>query len=55
MGFTLEAMRMPLNALGYEIVAELPVLGLFDRGIVARRPDLVAQAHAAGRKLADSL
>lgn len=32
MGLTLEAMRLPLLALGYDILGELPVLGVFDKG-----------------------
>jgi len=55
MGFALEAMRFPLTALGYEIVAELPVLSLFDRGIVATRQDILDQAGIAGRELAKAL
>jgi multimeric flavodoxin WrbA len=55
MGFTLEAMRLPLTALGFEIVAELPVLRLFDRGIVAKHEDILEQARNAGRTLAASL
>ena len=28
MGFTLEAMRLPLEALGYEVIGELPVFSI---------------------------
>lgn len=55
MGFTLDAMRLPLEALGYEIVEELAALRLFDRGVIARHENLIGQARAAGRKLADAL
>ena len=55
MGFALEAMRLPLTAMGYEIVEELPVLRLFDRGIIARHDDLMAKAREAGRTLANAL
>lgn len=55
MGFTLEAMRMPLEALGYEIVAEIPVLRLFDRGIIRNHQDIMDQATRAGRDLAEAL
>ncbi len=55
MGFTLEAMRMPLEALGYEIVAELPVLRLFDRGIVKQHSDILERAARIGKELAESL
>jgi hypothetical protein len=55
MGFALEAMRLPLEALGYEIVAELPVLRLFDRGVIRDHQELLEQARQAGRKLAEAL
>jgi len=51
MGFALEAMRLPLQALGFEIVAEVPVRGVFDRGAVADKPSAVARAEEAGRIL----
>ena len=55
MGFALDAMRLPLTALGYDIVAELPVLGLFDRGRVAGVPEVMERARQAGRDLAGAL
>lgn len=55
MGLTLEAMRLPLQALGYEIVAELPVYGVFARGRVAQDAEAMAKAEALGRTLAQSL
>ncbi|ACS78685.1 flavodoxin family protein [Maridesulfovibrio salexigens] len=55
MGFTIEAMRMPLEALGYEIVAELPVLRLFDRGIIADHQEIMDRARNAGIKLAAAI
>lgn len=51
MGFTLEAMQMPLEALGYEINLKFPVLGIFDKGKVADRPDIVRIAEMHGEKL----
>jgi multimeric flavodoxin WrbA len=55
MGFTLEAMRLPLEALGYEIVTEISVLELFDRGIIAKRRDILEEAKLAGRALAGAI
>ncbi len=52
MGFALEAMRLPLQALGFEIVAEIAVLGIFDKGRVAERFDVMEQARNAGAMLA---
>ena len=55
MGFTLEAMRAPLEALGYEVVGQLPVYGLFDRGIVRNHAEIISEAEKLGRNLALSL
>lgn len=55
MGFTLEAMRRPLEALGYEIVAELPVYAIFDRGKVREKPEMLLAARQLGLDLAASL
>jgi multimeric flavodoxin WrbA len=55
MGMTLEAMRLPLEALGYEIVDELPVFGVFDKGGVKKEEEAMAKARAAGLHLGRSL
>lgn len=55
MGFTLEAMRLPLEALGYEIVGELPVFRIFDRGKVMEDNEVLASAKMLGEELALSL
>ena len=55
MGFTLEAMKRPLLALGYEVVGELPVLGIFDRGRVGQEEDVVQAASNLGRDLVQKL
>lgn len=55
MGFTLDAMRLPLEALGYEIVTEIPVLGIFDRGGIKSHPHILEGARQAGTRLADAL
>ncbi|MBN2179948.1 MAG: flavodoxin family protein [Deltaproteobacteria bacterium] len=55
MGMTLEAMRLPLEALGYEIIDELPVFGLFDKGAVKKEEKIMAKARAVGLNLASSL
>lgn len=54
MGFTLDAMRLPLEALGYEVIAELAVLNIFDRGHVTKHQDIMDKAVQAGRDLASS-
>ena len=55
MGFTLDAMRLPLEALGYEIVAELPVFGVFARGKVKERKRILAKATDLGTILAQAI
>jgi multimeric flavodoxin WrbA len=55
MGFTLEAMRLPLKALGYEIVGELPVFGIFDKAKVKEKKEVLISASNLGADLAKSL
>ena len=55
MGFTLEAMRRPLQALGYEIIGELPVFGIFDRAKVKEEKEILIKASKLGADLAKSL
>lgn len=55
MGFTLGAMRYPLKALGYEIVEEFPVLGVFDRAKVRENEEVMVKARKMGHDFAESL
>ena len=55
MGFTLEAMRLPIEALGYEILAELAVFGIFDKGKVQDENEIMTKAIKLGKQLAISL
>jgi len=55
MGFTLEAMRLPLEALGYEMLAAFPVLGIFDRGAVRKEKETLTRVSELGRNLAQAL
>lgn len=55
MGFTIEAMKMSLTALGYEIVGELAVYGIFDRGKVKNNIEVMNKAKALGKKLAQAI
>lgn len=50
MGFALEAMSMPLEALGYQIAGRLPVTGIFERGAVKRHEEIMDAAFEAGRQ-----
>lgn len=51
MGFTLEAMRLPLEALGYEILGELAVFRLFHRAKVKDDHVSLAKAEDLGTLL----
>ncbi len=55
MGFTLDAMRLPLQALGYEIIEELPVFGVFAKGKVKGRKKILAKASVLGTLLAQAV
>ena len=55
MGFTIEAMQKPLEALGYEIIGELSVFKIFDKAKVKHDIDAMEKAYELGRKLAQSI
>ena len=55
MGFTLEAMKKPLEALGYEIIGELTVFKIFDKAKVKQDDQAMNEAYQLGQKLAISL
>lgn len=55
LGFTLEAMRRPLEALGYEIVGELAAFASFERGMIRNDAQALARATKLGADLASSL
>ena len=52
MGFTLEAMKTPLTALGYEIIGELSVFKIFDKAKVKDDKEAMDKAYQLGRNLA---
>lgn len=55
MGFTIEAMKMPLEALGYEVIGEQTVLQIFDRGKVREDAEAMDQAVEMGSRLARAI
>lgn len=55
MGFALEAMQMPLEALGYEEIEKIPVLNCFDRGLISKDKELLHKAFETGKQLANNL
>ena len=55
MGFTLEAMRMPLEALGYEVIEELAVFGIFSRGAVRKDSHAMHRIEEIAHSMAGSV
>jgi len=55
MGVVMEAMRLPLTALGFDIVGELLAYPFFDAGAVADDPNVTAKARDLGRDLAGAV
>lgn len=55
MGYTLEAMRRPLETLGYEIICEFPVTGFFERAAVTGDKELLQSAFQRGFELTRKL
>lgn len=55
LGFALDALRLPLEALGYDIVSAMSVPSLFDRGIISSHQDLMEMGYNAGETLAEAL
>ncbi len=55
MGFTAEAMKMPLEALGYRVVSTVKILHLFDKGEAKSNERALTQSRNAGKKLADTM
>ena len=55
MGFTLEAMAEPLKALGYEIVGQLAVFKIFDKGGVKKETQYLQEAYKLGVQLAEEI
>jgi len=51
MGFTIEAMARPFEALGYETLDTLPINGFLDKGIVKKDATVMQVAHALGMKI----
>lgn len=54
-GLTLDAMRIPIEALGYEVVSELAIMGIFDKGKVKDDTDSLEQAYILAQKLSAAI
>ena len=50
-GVTMEAMRLPVEALGYRLSGSLQVLGTFDKGAVKKQPEVMARVENLARLL----
>ena len=55
MGFTLEAMRMPIEALGYQVVGEQAVFKIFAKGKVKKDSEALNKAFELGKSLAKAV
>ncbi|KGK99662.1 flavodoxin [Methanococcoides methylutens] len=55
MGFTLEALGMPLEALGYEVLEKFLSTGCFRKGEVLKDEDILEKAFESGKKMALAL
>jgi len=55
MGFAIEAMSKPMEALGFEIVGTLPVFKAFEKGAVKKQQEIMDKAYELGMKLGRSL
>ena len=55
MGFTIEAIKNPLQALGYDIIDEISVFRIFDKGKVKDDQAVMEKAHEAGIRLAKAI
>lgn len=55
MGFALEAMQKPMEALGYHIVGTLPVFQAFEKGAVKKQDEVLQKAYELGSQLRRAL
>jgi len=55
LGFAIEAMQRPMEALGFEIVGTLPVLNSFEKGAVKKQKEIMDKAFELGIQLGRQL
>ena len=55
MGWTIEAMTKPLEALGYDIAGEVRAFGVFEAGKIKKHPDILDQCRDLGRRMAEKI
>ncbi len=51
-GLSMDALRLPLEGLGYEVIGQIPVLGIFDKGRIKTEGGILKRAEELGQKLA---
>jgi multimeric flavodoxin WrbA len=55
LGVVMPAMRMPLEALGYEVIGELVAPGIFPAGNIKQNRDIISKARLLGSQLGQAL
>ena len=55
LGFAIEAMQRPMEALGFEIVGTLPVFNSFEKGAVKKQKEIMNKAFELGVQLGQQL
>jgi len=55
MGYTLEAMRTPIEALGYQVIGEQTIFKIFDKGKVKNDSKALEKAFELGQNLANAI
>lgn len=55
LGFAIEAMQKPMEALGFEIVGTLPVFNSFEKGAVKNQKEIMDKAFELGVQLGQQL
>lgn len=55
LGFAIEAMERPMQALGFEIIGTLPVFKAFEKGAVKKQEEVMNKAYELGIQLGKQL
>lgn len=55
MGFTMDGMKLPLSALGYDVLSSIPVLGVFDRAVVREKQEVLKKIASEASLFCKSL
>ena len=55
MGFAIEAMQKPMEALGFDVLGTLPIFKAFEKGAVKKQTNILEKAYELGMQLGHSL